>query len=300
VEETQQYEQQLLSSKLRSDWKRKLIIFGASALGLKTLRGLQHHSILPLAFADNDPGKCNRELGGLPVLTPAQALRQFGAECSFIVCVWRSGPVMDQLKSLECTSVAEFKGLFWHMPDEFLPYMRVDRPHLLLQDASAIQEVFELLSDEDSRVEYVRQIRWLLNYDFGALEPQNANHQYFEDLFEHNPKEIFVDCGAYTGDTLTHFLQRWPDFRAIHAFEPEPENVAGLEDWYDRQASTVRKRVTIHRFAVSDAAKVLRFASDGVGSSERTDGELRIQAVRLDDALAGESVTFIKMDIEGG
>jgi FkbM family methyltransferase len=301
VDEMKLYEQRVLGRKLNADWKSSLILFGASALGLRTLDGLRRLGIEPVAFADNKIAKWDTKLSGLDVLSPDEALRRFGRTMNFIVCVWRSDEVMTQLKELGCQYALEFKGLFWHYPSEFLPNMRVDLPHLILQEAQAVRDAFSLLSDRSSRLEYVRQIEWLLKYDFDLLDTTKHREQYFEDqLFSPHAEEVFVDCGAYTGDTLQTFLRRCARPRALHALEPEPSNLAALRAWRDQQPIALRDRIFVHGFAASDRRQILRFKVDGVGSAIDDRGGVEVEAVSLNELLAGETVTFIKMDIEGG
>jgi FkbM family methyltransferase len=301
VEALMRFEKSYLETKLAADWRSSLLLFGASQLGLRALAGLRRLGIAPLAFVDNQPSKWNRNVGGLPVLSSAESVRRFGTSASFIVCIWRSKAVMDQLESLGCRSAVEFKALFWRFPDEFLPNMRVDRPHLILQQARAVRDVFSALSDDESRIEFVQQIEWLLKYDFGLLQVASQNEQYFEkQLFTTHPQEVFVDCGAFTGDTLQAFLRHCPEPRALHAFEPEPKNLAALLGWRNHQSEKLRDRVFVHPFAASDRRQRLRFNADGVGSSVDRFGSIEVETITLDEVLANEAVTFIKMDIEGG
>jgi FkbM family methyltransferase len=301
VETVMRFEQRYLETKLSAGWQSSLLLFGAGQLGLRALAGLRRLGIEPLAFVDNQPSKWNGTFGGLPILSSAESLRRFGTSTSFIVCIWRSKAVMNQLASLGCRSAAEFKALFWRFPDEFLPNMRVDRPHLILQQARAVHDVFNALSDDASRVEYVQQIEWLLKYDFDPLEVATHSEQYFEkQLFMTHPREVFVDCGAFTGDTLQAFLRHYPEPRALHAFEPEPANLAALLDWRNHQSEELRDRVFVHPFAASDRRQRLRFNADGVGSAVDRFGSIEVETITLDEVLANEAVTFIKMDIEGG
>jgi FkbM family methyltransferase len=301
IDEMKLYEQEVLGRKLNADWKSSVVLFGASALGHRTLDGLRRLGIEPVAFADNKIGKWGTKLGGLDVMSPDEVVRKFGRGMNFIVCVWRSDGVMTQLRKLGCQFALEFKGLFWHYPSEFLPNMRVDRPHLILQEAQAVRDAFALLSDRSSRLEYVRQIEWLLKYDFDFLETTKHREQYFEyQLFSPHAAEVFVDCGAYTGDTLQAFLRHCARPLALHALEPEPSNLAALKAWRGQQRDELRDRIFVHAFAASDRRRMLRFKVDGVGSAIDDRGDVEVEAVSLNELLADEMVTFIKMDIEGG
>jgi FkbM family methyltransferase len=294
-------EQEYLGVRLSAQWKSSVILVGAGPLGLRALEGLRCLGIEPLAFADNNAAKRNSMVGGLKVMTPAEAVAHFGTAANFIVCIWRSQQVMIQLAALRCSHTVEFKALFWHFSSEFLPSMRVDRPHLILQQANSVLHVYDALSDSRSRAEFTQQIEWLLKYDFDALPVNAQGEQYFEaGMFKPHSQECFVDCGAYVGDTLAAFLHRFPAPHALHAFEPEPANLDLLLAWRDTQSPKLRQRIFVHPFAVSDRRKKLRFRADGIGSAADERGALEVEAVPLDEALVDQQATFIKMDIEGG
>ena len=92
------------------------------------------------------------------------------------------------------------------------------------------------------------------------------------------------------------------DYRKIHAFELDEDNFHVL------QKNTVEMHdVILHPAGVGDKNERITYFT-GSGENEPTsgisvmkhDGEKRsAKIVRLDDALKGEQVTFIKMDIEG-
>ena len=89
-----------------------------------------------------------------------------------------------------------------------------------------------LWADQASRYEYLAQMRWRLQLDFDGLPSPVKHAQYFPpDLFDIKEDEIFVDCGAYDGDSLRVFMERQPVFggRWI-AIEPDPLNLRALAE----------------------------------------------------------------------
>jgi len=88
------------------------------------------------------------------------------------------------------------------------------------------------------------------------------------------------------------------NFRRYIALEPEPINLAKLEARVAGDPK-LRDRVAVYPYAVGSRREELRFSSAGDGSGVSADGELVVQAVTLDELMADETPTFIKMDIEG-
>jgi len=68
-------------------------------------------------------------------------------------------------------------------------------------------------------------VRWRALGDQNALGPPVKEESYFlESLYRIEDREVFVDCGAYTGDTAEQVIRRNPAFSRIVAIEADPEN----------------------------------------------------------------------------
>ena len=117
--------------------------------------------------------------------------------------------------------------------------------------------------------------------------------QYF-DVFRPGPSEVFLDAGAYDGQSSLDFL-RWCGgrYRKIICLEPMEESLKLLRR---RLAGT--ENVDIYPYAAWNRKETLQFHEDGSGSAAGSGGSLRVQGIRLDE-LVQEPVTFLKMDVEG-
>jgi len=123
-----------------------------------------------------------------------------------------------------------------------------------------------------------------------------AGAQYFpDDLFRLNQNEVFVDCGAYDGDTITEFRRAINNqFDCIIAFEPDPGNFSAL-----RSAVNGDSRIAVHPYAVGARREALYFEGGGTGARVSSAGQCEVQAISLDEALDGLAPSYIKFDIEG-
>ncbi|MBB5885303.1 MULTISPECIES: FkbM family methyltransferase [unclassified Xanthomonas] len=128
-----------------------------------------------------------------------------------------------------------------------------------------------------------------------------GEQEYFS-MFQGNPHPIriaanehYVDIGAYDGDTVRKFRVAARDrYAAIHAFEPDPENFAALQQGLADDGG----RTTLYNAAVADVAGTLAFDAQGtMGSRLDGSGAARVACLRLDDVL--ERATLLKMDVEG-
>ncbi|MGO9109566.1 MAG: FkbM family methyltransferase [Thermoguttaceae bacterium] len=284
---------------------RNFVLFGAGGLGRKILRVLRSQKIEPLAFSDNAAALWGKDIDGLKVLSPVDAAARFGRSATFVVCVFSSGraflPIRKQLTEHSCANVVSFLPLFWKYPDECLPHLLVDLPHRMLSQRDDVWNAFILLADDSSRREYVAQVRWRLRSDFEALPPPTDGDQYFpEDLFALTPDELFVDCGAFDGDTIQALVKRRTDFKKVVAIEPDPMNFDRLQRYLSSLPKAIRDRISLHRLGVGAENCVAHFEAVGTsGSSFSKQGGIEVECNALDHILDGCAPTFVKMDIEG-
>jgi FkbM family methyltransferase len=283
----------------------QIILFGAGNTGRKTLKVLRSHGIEPLAFADNAAAVWGQEIDGLKVLSPADAACKFGRTAAFVVTVFSPGgyflPIRRQLCEYDCIKVAPFSTLCWKYPQELLPHVQLDLPHKILQQKDDILKALSLLDDEASRREYVAQLQWRMTYDYDVLPPAIDQEQYFpDDLFGIVEDEVFVDCGAYDGDTIKAFLRRRIDFSKILAFEPDPVNFVHLENYLAELPLYIKNRISARRLAIGASKGTVRFEADGsLGSKVSCQGEVEVECDALDSILDGCIPSYVKMDIEG-
>lgn len=113
--------------------------------------------------------------------------------------------------------------------------------------------------------------------------------------------EVFVDAGAFDGQTSAMFV-RWAEkYRKIFALEPDPQNRVKCR----KVLEAIGAEYEILPFGAWNKRERLSFAVGLNGGSHVKDSkndvnekQITIEADRLDD-LIHEKVSFIKMDIEG-
>jgi FkbM family methyltransferase len=168
--------------------------------------------------------------------------------------------------------------------------------------AAAIRKGLSIWADDDSRREYVAQVRYRLTFAEGLPTCLPPAETYFpEELVIPTADEIFVDCGAYDGDSVREFLRRRGDaFGRIIALEPDPKNIARLYESLSNRPESVRSRVEAIPLAAGARRGKARFDASGtVGSSIETSGGIEVDVATLDETLNGRRASYIKMDIEG-
>jgi FkbM family methyltransferase len=285
---------------------RSLVLFGAGGIGRKTLLGLRKLGIEPLAFTDNNPALWSTRIADLPVLSPREAAEKYGRTATFVVTIWRGegteqmGQRMKQLLDLGCERVVPFGQLYWKYPDVFTPHYAFDLPNGVLREKDLVRNAFSLLADEASRREFVAQIRWRLLLDFDGLPLPVSHTIYFPDDLVTPQDEVFVDAGAYDGDTIRTLLARTPgEGSQVIAFEPDPLNFGKLSRYVEALPEKIGQRIELHSMGLGSKRETVFFAGSGTSAATVATSGVQVAIAPLDELIGDRRVTYLKMDIEG-
>jgi len=278
------------------------VLFGCGTLGRTALAGLRRDGVEPLAFADNNPFAWETTVDGLPVLSLAEAINRFGRQTPIVVTIYTASAVVARLRNLGL-NVMTFPQLAMRHPNSLLPWQALNLPSLMCSHAARIREAFALWADEFSRQEYVAQIRFRYTLDCDLPPYLPADQTYFPlELLNLKPDEVFVDCGAFDGDSIAAFLKRtcgW--FGGAVAIEGDPENAKRLRQLVEKVPAAVGAKIEVVQAAVGSANGTICFHSTGSVASNYLDGQgsIEVHCRKLDDIPGARGVTYIKMDIEG-
>jgi FkbM family methyltransferase len=290
--------------RIAAPFEEQLVISGTGYLGRLALSGLRSAGIEPLAFCDNNQRLWGKSIDGIPVISPQEAAARYNCSAAFVTAIYNSTASRNQLRSLGCLRIVPYPVLFWTF-SRFMPNEdRMELPQQILDCAREMEPAYNLLSDEHSRREFCAQIRWRCLLDYDCLpRHDDPREMYFPaDLFRITPDEVFVDCGAFDGDTLRAFLSAANgQFSRIYAWEADAGNVGKLGRCLSELPSAVSGKVTVMPYAVGRQDGKVWFSADGtVGSRVAAAGSAQEVPCRsLDSAFTDVWPSLIKMDIEG-
>lgn len=75
---------------------------------------------------------------------------------------------------------------------------------------SDFRKLAEMLQDDASRYTLEKVLAYRKSYDMSVLKNVNVHPQYFQkNIFATVKDEVFVDGGAYLGDTIKSYLKNW-------------------------------------------------------------------------------------------
>jgi FkbM family methyltransferase len=290
---------------------RPLVLMGSGGLGRRALSGLRRNGIEALAFADNNPARQGTEHEGIRILSPQDAAREFRHRAAFVVTIWgansphRFEHSRRQLTALGCDCVLPFPPLFWKYADGLLPFYLQDLPSHVFEQRMDVLRAFDVWEDDESRAQYVAQVRFRTAADFDGLSHPVTYPQYFPpDLFAWSDSEWIVDGGAYDGDSIQTLTALHGDrFTHVLALEPDPDNFARLVATVDALPPRLRAKIDCRMVAVAADACTLHINRTGTASSATSAAAssttVAVQANTIDALTAGARSTFLKLDIEG-
>lgn len=121
--------------------------------------------------------------------------------------------------------------------------------------------------------------------------------QYF-DLFQPDKKEVFIDAGAYNGDTIFDFLE-WINGNdyTVYSLEPLKHLCKFISKRLDKNGIS---GVKLLNYAAWHKKEELDFLDEGDGSAiVKREGTIIVNGDAIDNLIFEDTVTFIKLDIEG-
>ena len=271
-----------------------IVSFGAGNLGRRIAKAIH-----PVLICDSNPLLWGRVVEGIPVESPKAAVQRY-PDATFVVAIWNPSRtegmkvLINQLRSLGANNVVSFAALLPEYGDLLLPHLLWERPDYYREYEEEMGRAQALL-DSAGKEEFERQIRLRMG-DFSDQVIDPGVTYFPADFFELSKNEVFVDCGAYDGDTIVAFRRATGDnFDRAVAFEPDPQNFEAL-----KSVVSGDPRIVLQPYATGARRETLRFmAGDGVASRISSSGTCEIESVTLDDALEGLVPTYIKFDIEG-
>lgn len=288
------------------DNSRPTILCGFAALGKEIFfANMKINQVNIIGVLDNDETK----LVGTPESWCWENLTQdMLSETNFVICAIRQQARTELRQQLESLGAKHT----YHATDLLRAYpnlVTLAKPGTGREDREDALSTRKLYADEASKRVVESIVRsWMFPEDTEGPEPAELISDiadiYFPDFIKALPHEVFVDVGAFDGDTLDQFVAwngRATQSKAI-AIEASYLNFEKLKAKWSRVPAVSLVRAAVSDKDYGDAL----WWEEGVASHEdrRTledcDPKIRAPMRSLDSILKDEGmVTFIKADIEG-
>ena len=270
------------------------VVYGAGSAGRTWASALRQHGHAVHAYIDRNAN--GRTLDGLPVYTMTDCPSNLRQCCALLLALHNPGTnVADVRRDVQAAGFSRI----WLLQDLIDAFP--ERAHFWLAPASealpqgdAIHHAYSLLADDTSRELMATLLDQRLNGHADALPKPDPLHQYMPPDLPPPPQPLrYIDCGAYTGDTILSFRRLGYRFAQIAAFEPDPAHYPPLANVLAPEQAAIFPCGAWHE------RDQLHFATNDAASHISMNGNITIQVVALDEALPNFAPNFIKMDIEG-
>jgi FkbM family methyltransferase len=223
---------------------------------------------------------------GIPIIL---GIYNFAVDLTPILALLRQVGFRRIVTYYEFHELFDLPADFWLTPRSFYRAL-----------APAILAGHDLFADEASRQTYFEAMALRLTHDPEWLsEPDQQNHYFPPDLPPLGEPLRMIDGGAFTGDTLSLFLEQKRAFTSVAAFEPDLGNFKMLAATANEHRAALGQAI-LFPCGLGARTELCTFhAGAGAGSAIAASGESHIQVVALDEVLPTFDANFIKLDIEG-
>lgn len=271
--------------------ERTALLYPAGRLARRAAPLLLGQGVRLDGFGD---GALSGTIDGLPVRSPDE----IGDAVVLVASTLHDAAICRSLRARGC-EVVPVGYLNLRLPDSF-GVRELDGAGAAILDPAnrdAIRAAYELLVDDESRAVFVAKLDFYLRAGDGGMM-RSPGPIYF-DVRQPREDEVFVDAGAFTGDTLASFLGLTNGrFREYVAVEPDAANLVRLQ-----AVAGADQRIACVQAGLGDTTSESRLLGTGIDARLATAGEaggVAVPIVSLDDYFGDRRApTFVKMDVEG-
>lgn len=268
--------------------EKPILIYGTGNGADKILDELERLDISVSGVFASDGFVRNRTFRGFPVMGYTQAKENFGDFLTLISFGSQRQEVIENFIKIS-------KETETYSVDVPVYGDNIFNRDFYNTHKTEIEQVKKLLSDEKSKSVYENIINFKLTGDINfLLSCETPREEAYKNILDLGDDEIYMDLGAFNGDTVLEFLGNVSSYREIYAAEPDTKNFTKLLNNTQHLGNTQCMNVCI-----SDFCGEVTFSKHG-GRNGKTDknGNI-IKCVTVDSILGNNDVSYIKFDVEG-
>jgi FkbM family methyltransferase len=177
--------------------------------------------------------------------------------------------------------------------------MEIITQKFVTENKEILEDFHHRLADRRSKDSLTAYLLSKTRQDMKFLPPIFDKVQYFpSDIIKLTDNESYIDCGAFTGDTIEDFLKATGGkYKKIWAAEPDKNNYAALMKYVSERKLTDIE--IVNKGIYGFAGKLPFVESASMLSMIDGQSDHYIEVDTIDHITAGEPVTYIKFDVEG-
>lgn len=284
---------------------REILIYGAGGNGRRVLGVLEKRRYRVKGYIDKNAAD-KRNSTSYPVLSLSEAV-DLANKDSFLIVIGvfhdqiNTSAIVQDCARMGFSHIATFIHFHKEFEKDFGSAFGFSSDAVIMQSRGAILEAFSLLCDEASRKIFVDTLEFRLTGDYGSMPVPSSGVRYFDVSVKGLGRpDVFVDCGAYNGDTVEDLYKVHGKVSSIIAFEPDLHNFRQLLDNVGRmKPKPAEVFLPLPLGLWSENVQLKISEGNGETSTIGESGTMTVQCVSIDSLLRDFRADLVKMDIEG-
>lgn len=281
-------------------------IFGAARLGLKCAHSCRSKGIEVKGFIDNNKDLQGKNIEGINVYSLDYYLDTNKSEPIVIATLNYWSEFEEQLTAQGLNNYLHYNILHIWDAQSFSPAEECFDG--IIEDISfnmkKYEDLRECLADEMSRIILDELLKFRMTMEIRhtrkaySLSMGRGNQYFDSDIINLEDQEVFIDGGAYRGETSKVFIaqlsMQCKEYQHIYVFEPDSNLIKVAQKQLE-----IYKNITYCPVGLSNRSEVLRFNNTGdTGGAFDSNGQIEIALGTVDNS-THNNASFIKLDIEG-
>lgn len=290
---------------------RPVAIFGAGRMGEAFAKKIHLIGIKANYFIDNDKNLQGRSIGTIPIISLEEARLRIINQPILVASLLHETDICTDLLDYGFPMIFPLVYLNFLYPKVFYSpeYSGIFVSLFNKENQKKMHEAINVFSDTTSKEIFLRLLMFRLTFEKSYLQQAYCKQSAFtsDKLLNFSNNEIFVDGGAYTGDSIEAFIKAvHGKYKSILSFEPDEINYEHLSMYckskHFNRITLIKKGIYVKNgkvfFSVNGRvdARILDKTYESIKNNERRS----IETTSLDTYFSKrEKPTLIKMDIEG-
>lgn len=272
--------------------RKPVVLYGMGDGADKVLSAFEHYGICAAAVMASDEFVRGQQFHGFTVKKLSQLEEEFG---DFVIALCFASQLPEVMQTIKAVA-ARHKTLVPSVP--VFGDKRFD-DDFVNRYAAQINRAYALLDDDLSRRVYENVLRFYYSGELSLLDDVTTEKsEAFKNILQLGQNEVYVDLGAYNGDTIEEFLYyTGGNFRKIVALEPNEKNFEKLKLYCEERQIT--GKTELWQLGAWSKTATLTFNNKAGRSSAIADHGVETRVAAVDAVLCGTAAGYVKADVEG-
>ena len=273
---------------LKTD-NKPVVLYGMGDGADKVLNAFEHFGITASAVMASDDFVRGQSFHGFKVKKLSEVEAEYG---DFNIALCFASQLTDVMNTIK--SVAKKHTTLVPSVPVFGDNLFDD--NFITENKEDIEKAYNILADELSKKVYENVLKFYYTGELSLLDEITTDKdEAFNNILNLGDNEVYVDLGAYNGDTIDEFLHYCGgSYRKIIAFEPNSKNFAKLQSHCENL-----KNIDLWQLGAYNRNTILTFNNKAGRNSAIAETGSATRVACVDSILCGMAASYVKADVEG-